>query len=132
VVVGERNFQGSSPSKDGARQQKQGSSTSSNELNSPTQGKGADSNGGKRRRDSQGSQNDNNRDDRNSKQPRSLLFPSLKDDDNTKFACPYRKHNPQRYCVQYWRPCALTALDTVARVKYVVRFRDIFRIISSY
>jgi hypothetical protein len=35
-----------------------------------------------------------------------------------KFACPYRKHNPRKYCVTGgWRPCALTPLETIARVK---------------
>lgn len=44
----------------------------------------------------------------------------LKDrDDSAKFACPYRKHNPQKYCLLEWRLCALTPLDSVARVKYV-------------
>jgi hypothetical protein len=34
------------------------------------------------------------------------------------FACPYRKHNPRKYCVQStWRSCALTPLENVARVK---------------
>jgi hypothetical protein len=43
--------------------------------------------------------------------------PTLQDD--PKFACPYRKHNPRKYCVREWRPCALTPLDTIARVKFV-------------
>jgi hypothetical protein len=35
-----------------------------------------------------------------------------------KFACPYRKHNPRKYGVTGgWRPCALTPLETIARVK---------------
>jgi hypothetical protein len=35
-----------------------------------------------------------------------------------KFACPYRKHNPWKYCVSGgWRPCALTPLETIARVE---------------
>ncbi|KAE9364895.1 hypothetical protein N431DRAFT_282195, partial [Stipitochalara longipes BDJ] len=33
------------------------------------------------------------------------------------FACPYRKHNPRKYCVTKWRSCALSPLKTVARVK---------------
>jgi hypothetical protein len=33
------------------------------------------------------------------------------------FACPYRKHNPRKYCVRDWRTCALTPHKTVARVK---------------
>jgi hypothetical protein len=40
------------------------------------------------------------------------------DKPSVKFACPYRKNNPRKYCVQSnWRPCALTPLETVARVK---------------
>jgi len=37
-----------------------------------------------------------------------------------KFACPYRKHDPRKYChqVRCWRSCALTPLDTIARVKF--------------
>ena len=40
-------------------------------------------------------------------------------DEKKKFACPYRKHNPQRYNHHSlkWRTCALTPLQTVARVK---------------
>jgi hypothetical protein len=34
-----------------------------------------------------------------------------------KFACPYRKHNPQKYCAQDWRTCALTPHSDAARVK---------------
>lgn len=34
-----------------------------------------------------------------------------------KFACPFRKRNPRKYCVQTWRTCALTPHTTVARVK---------------
>ncbi|KAF4631944.1 hypothetical protein G7Y89_g6186 [Cudoniella acicularis] len=37
--------------------------------------------------------------------------------DVLKFACPYRKHNPQKYCVQDWRTCALTPHSDAARVK---------------
>jgi hypothetical protein len=33
------------------------------------------------------------------------------------FACPYRKHNPRKYCVADWRSCALGPHKTVARVK---------------
>jgi hypothetical protein len=36
---------------------------------------------------------------------------------NMNFACPYRKHDPRKYCVIRWGPCALTPLKTVARVK---------------
>jgi hypothetical protein len=33
------------------------------------------------------------------------------------FACPFRKHNPRKYCIRNWARCALTAQPTVARVK---------------
>jgi hypothetical protein len=33
------------------------------------------------------------------------------------FACPFRKHNPRKYCIKDWARCALTAQPTVARVK---------------
>jgi hypothetical protein len=125
AVVSEGNFQGNSPSQDGASQQKPASQESSAELKPSGQGRKADRNKGKRRRDSQGSQNGDDRDNRNRKRPRPLLFPPMKEDDNTKFACPYRKHNPQKYGVQYWRSCALTPLETVARVKYATLFTDI-------
>jgi hypothetical protein len=36
------------------------------------------------------------------------------------FACPYRKHNAQKYnpCNRRWRTCSLTSFNTVARLKY--------------
>ena len=37
--------------------------------------------------------------------------------DPRRFACPYRRHDPIKYCVRNWRSCALTGLETVARVK---------------
>lgn len=36
---------------------------------------------------------------------------------NQGFACPYRKHNPRKYGIDGWRPCALTPHNTIARVK---------------
>jgi hypothetical protein len=33
------------------------------------------------------------------------------------YACPYRKYNPRKYCVQDWKLCALTPHKNVARVK---------------
>lgn len=38
-------------------------------------------------------------------------------ENNLRFACPYRKHNPRKYSVQDWKHCALTHHKTVARVK---------------
>jgi hypothetical protein len=43
--------------------------------------------------------------------------PPNTDQTPTGFACPYRKHNPRKYCVRDWRTCALTPHKTVARVK---------------
>ncbi|KIM99332.1 hypothetical protein OIDMADRAFT_30935 [Oidiodendron maius Zn] len=39
-----------------------------------------------------------------------------------RFACPDRKHDPRTYChqIRCWRPCALTPLETIARVKSLV------------
>jgi hypothetical protein len=31
-----------------------------------------------------------------------------------KYACPYRKHDPRKYNIQNWSPCALTPHKTVA------------------
>ncbi|KAH6714386.1 hypothetical protein BKA61DRAFT_481996, partial [Leptodontidium sp. MPI-SDFR-AT-0119] len=82
---------------------------------------------GTRRRDSQGSQNDNDGDERDPKRPRTLLCLPLKEYDNKKFACPYRKHNPRKYCVQDSRSCALTPFETVARVKgHLYKYHRIF------
>jgi hypothetical protein len=39
------------------------------------------------------------------------------DQTRARFACPYRKHNPRKYCVRDWRTCVLTPHNTVARVK---------------
>jgi hypothetical protein len=44
-------------------------------------------------------------------------FPPNTDQTPAVFACPYRKHNPRKYCVRDWRTCALTPHKTVARVK---------------
>jgi hypothetical protein len=38
-------------------------------------------------------------------------------DQSPGFACPYRKHDPRKYCVSNWRSCALNPQKTVARVK---------------
>lgn len=56
--------------------------------------------------------NDENR----SKKPKMTSLPS-NEKENRKFACPYRKHDPRKYSIQHWRSCALTPLETVARVK---------------
>jgi hypothetical protein len=44
-----------------------------------------------------------------------LLSPVIADE--SKFACPYRKHNPEKYRLENWRSCALSGFKSVARVK---------------
>lgn len=56
---------------------------------------------------------------RGSKRPRILAHPSANLDEQLKYACPYRKHDPRRYNVRDWSQCALTPHKTVARVKFV-------------
>jgi len=67
---------------------------------------------------------DEKAEDNNGKRPKRPKIDSLTPDsaeEKIKFACPYRKHSPRIYCHQNrrWRSCALTPLDTIARVKYV-------------
>ena len=59
-------------------------------------------------------------DDRDPPDPKRLKKDLVNlDKSNCKFACPYRKSNPRKYCVQgVWKSCALTPLETIARVKY--------------
>jgi hypothetical protein len=38
-------------------------------------------------------------------------------DNLARFACPFRKHDPQKYNIYSHRVCALTSWDTIARVK---------------
>lgn len=63
---------------------------------------------------------DDNDDQRPPKRPRTSSTPLDIFNSGTKFACPYRKYDPRKYCVRNWRSCALTPLDSVARVKFVV------------
>jgi hypothetical protein len=35
-----------------------------------------------------------------------------------KFACPFRKRNPQLYSLSEWRSCALSGFNNIARLKY--------------
>ena len=59
---------------------------------------------------------DDNRDSKRQKTEAASLFYS---EEKRKFACPYRKHSPHKYRAsnRKWRSCALTPLDSVARVK---------------
>jgi hypothetical protein len=80
-----------------------------------------------RRRQYSGEDNDNggpgdgdgDGDDDDQRAPKRVRASSFPANDNAKFACPYRKYDPRKYCVQNWRPCALTPLENVARVKFV-------------
>jgi hypothetical protein len=62
---------------------------------------------------------DGDDDDDDQRAPKRVRGSSCAVNDNAKFACPYRKYDPRKYCVQNWRPCALTPLENVARVKFV-------------
>lgn len=62
---------------------------------------------------------DGDGDDDDQRPPKRVKASSFATNDNAKFACPYRKYDPRKYCVQNWRPCALTPLENVARVKFV-------------
>jgi len=50
---------------------------------------------------------------------RFCLISSVPEDleNRNRFACPYRKNDPQKYCLGSWNICALTGHKTVARVK---------------
>jgi hypothetical protein len=43
-------------------------------------------------------------------------------DDDIRFACPYRKHDPRRYNVYSHPVCTISHWGTIARVKYVNKF----------
>jgi hypothetical protein len=68
-------------------------------------------------RDGEDDEDQENREGRNPKRPRTFCSPPRNQDDDAKYACPYRKRNPRKYCVQTWRSCALTPLESIARVK---------------
>lgn len=56
-------------------------------------------------------------DQRTPKRPRTSHTQPDTQKSGYKFACPYRKHDPRKYCVQEWGPCALTPLASISRVK---------------
>ncbi|KAJ8067322.1 hypothetical protein OCU04_004675 [Sclerotinia nivalis] len=82
-----------------------------------------------RKRQGKGDDSDNEENqERNPKRPKNLPTYSRTLDDTRKFACPYRKYDAKKYCVQNWRSCALTPLDSVARVKgHLYRHHRIFQ-----
>jgi hypothetical protein len=70
----------------------------------------------KRREADEDDEGSDNGDQRGRKRPKNFI--TKVETSGPKFACPYRKHNPRKYCVSGgWRPCALTPLETIARVK---------------
>jgi hypothetical protein len=73
---------------------------------------------GKRSAEHEDDKNPDEDDDRDPKRPKKTKSqPEDRCDSVMKFACPYRKYNPQKYCIKNWRLCALTPLDSVSRVK---------------
>ncbi|KAH8660986.1 hypothetical protein BGZ60DRAFT_566648 [Tricladium varicosporioides] len=59
-------------------------------------------------------------DEREDKHPRQPLNSSSVQQNDTQrknFACPFRKHNPEKYDIQRHRICALTSFTTIARLK---------------
>ncbi|CAG8955158.1 hypothetical protein HYFRA_00007174 [Hymenoscyphus fraxineus] len=74
---------------------------------------------GKRCREDENNEDPEEDEGRDSKRPRLDLSPHKAPENHLKFACPYRKHNPRTYCHRFrrWRCCALSPLDTIARVK---------------
>lgn len=63
--------------------------------------------------------NDNNDGERNEENSRKRLQPFSKPEgqDAAQFACPYRKHDPQKYGTNRYSSCAISHWPTVARVK---------------
>jgi hypothetical protein len=70
----------------------------------------------KRQRDDEEDQPDDNG-DKNRRQQRDRPGPSSNSHRRGRFACPFRKHDCQKYSVYSHRVCALTSWDTIARVK---------------
>lgn len=90
--------------------------TSTSKLTATTRGTNS-TQGTKRSRDDRDDGDGSNGDGQGTKPPgKSPESPSAGDKDQ-RFACPYRKHNPRKYCVTDWKLCALTHHKTVARVK---------------
>jgi hypothetical protein len=97
------------------------SSTSSN-MTPPTTdtAKGTSSSYGKRKYFGEDN-NDGFRDDEDGREPtrpQTQLCAKKCSRNTPRFACLFRKHNPQEYGIDEWRSRALTAFDTIARVKY--------------
>ncbi|KAH8595473.1 hypothetical protein B0O99DRAFT_156791 [Bisporella sp. PMI_857] len=86
----------------------------------PASQQASSSHGAKRRRESdvQGNPEEGDEGDESDSSHKLKRARTSKESMNIiKFACPYRKHDPRRYSVLKWAPCALTPHKTVARVK---------------
>jgi hypothetical protein len=113
-------FQHSQESDADAQEGRNSSQTTTSSANSGIQTNGTSSivtQNGKRKHQDQDENENNEGENRSPKRPKNLLSPPRNISDTSKFACPYRKHNARKYCVRNWRSCALTPLETIARVK---------------
>jgi hypothetical protein len=104
---------------DSQAERKSSSSESSCNSKSGTFQKGTSSPGHEKqkRNEDRGDEEDDR--ERDQKRRRTLLSPPLDLNNSVKFSCPYREHNARKYYgnVKQWRTCAMTPLDSVARVK---------------
>jgi hypothetical protein len=73
----------------------------------------------KRQRDNDEDEEEYNEDDKRDPKRQKIVLKPDTTLEKRQFACPYRKHDPRTYChrVRCWRSCALTPLETIARVK---------------
>jgi len=94
-----------------------GASNSSSSRDSSKQGEKKNKDKSKRERGSNDDQRDGSDQEGNFKRTRGSNEFSKDRKSNEKFACPYRKHNSQKYSVHNWRVCALSPLNSVSRVK---------------
>ncbi|KAF4624622.1 hypothetical protein G7Y89_g13549 [Cudoniella acicularis] len=72
---------------------------------------------GKRAREDEDDENRDGDNGRGSKRPAQLSDPPQAVRNTLRFACPFRKHDPRKYCVRDWARCALTPQPTISRVK---------------
>jgi hypothetical protein len=69
------------------------------------------------RRNKEGQSSDDEKDEEGCRRPEGVSTSNDFAGISSYFACPYRKRNPRKYCVRDWRPCALTGLKSISRVK---------------
>ncbi|KAN0104839.1 hypothetical protein V8E51_010584 [Hyaloscypha variabilis] len=111
----------------GGETQSPGTSSGSKSRTNNTSQETSKNSVGKRRRDDEDERDQNGGGDRSPKRPKKFSSPPQNEDDTNKFACPYRKRDPRKYCIQHWRPCSLTPLESIARVKgHLYRHHRIF------